>query len=77
MLVPDHPRIDIDPKICAGKPRIAGTRMPVREILGQLSVGATEDQLLEDYPYLVLDDIRAALEYAAETLPHQDAQAAE
>lgn len=77
MRVPGHPRIDIDPEVCFGKPRIAGTRMPVLEILGQLSVGSTEDQLLEDYPYLSRDDVRAALAFAADAVSHPTAHAAE
>ena len=54
-----------------GKPVIRGTRIPVELILRKLSEGATEKELLEAYPRLTSDDIRAAIGYAADTLAHE------
>jgi len=64
-------RIEINASIMLGKPVIRGTRVPVEIILRKLSEGATEADLLDAYPRLVPDDIRAALAYAADTLAHE------
>ena len=58
-------RIVIDPKIMTGKPVIKGTRIPVELILKLLAQGLKEKEILEDYPSLTKEDIRAALIYAA------------
>ena len=59
-------RISVDPKICFGRPCIRGTRIWVSLILDNLSEGVAEKELLEVYPQLTVDDIHAALAYAAE-----------
>jgi uncharacterized protein (DUF433 family) len=59
-------RISIDPNICFGKPRIRGTRIWVALIIANLAAGASEQEILESYPSLASDDIKAALAYAAE-----------
>jgi uncharacterized protein (DUF433 family) len=59
-------RISIDPEICFGKPRIRGTRIWVSLIIENLAAGASEEEILDAYPSLGADDIRAALAYAAE-----------
>jgi uncharacterized protein (DUF433 family) len=59
-------RITTDPNICFGKPCIRGTRIWVSLIVENLADGVTERELLEAYPQLTPDDIRAALAYAAE-----------
>ncbi|MBI4194538.1 MAG: DUF433 domain-containing protein [Betaproteobacteria bacterium] len=59
-------RITTDPNICFGKPCIRGTRIRVSLIVENLADGVTEKELLEAYPQLTSDDIRAALAYAAE-----------
>jgi uncharacterized protein (DUF433 family) len=64
-------RIEINPSVMLGKPVIRGTRVPVEIILRKLSEGATEADLLNAYPRLAPDDIRAALAYAADTLAHE------
>jgi len=61
-------RIEVNPKVMLGKPVIKGTRIPVELILRKLSEGATEEELLDAYPRLTREDIRAALAYAAEAL---------
>ena len=58
-------RITVDPTRMSGLPTIRGTRVTVGMVLGQLAAGRTVDELLADYPYLVRDDVLAALEYAA------------
>ena len=58
-------RISIDPAIRSGKPCIKGTRITVYDILEYLAGGMSEDQILEDFPALTREDIRAALEFAA------------
>lgn len=59
-------RISIDPAVCFGKPCIRGTRIWVALIVDNLAAGMSEDEILEAYPHLERDDIRAALSYAAE-----------
>lgn len=59
-------RVSVDPKTCAGKPCIRGTRLPITIILDGLAEGLTPEQLREHYPQLTVDDVRACLAYAAE-----------
>jgi uncharacterized protein (DUF433 family) len=59
-------RISIDPKICFGNPCIRGHRIWVSLILDLLASGMTTEQILEDYPQLTTEDIRACLAYASE-----------
>ena len=61
-------RIEINPKILLGKPVIRGTRIPVELVLRKLADGATEAEILEAYPALKADDVKAALAYAAESI---------
>lgn len=65
-------RIEINPDVMMGKPVIRGTRIPVELILRKLSEGATETDLLDAYPRLTLEDIQAALRYAADSLAHEE-----
>jgi uncharacterized protein (DUF433 family) len=53
-------RIAIDPAIMMGQPVIRGTRITVELILHKLAEGATEADLLEDYPHLTTEDLPAA-----------------
>lgn len=59
-------RISIDPNVCFGKPCVRGTRIWVSLIVENLAEGVSESELLLAYPQLTLEDIRAALAYAAE-----------
>ncbi|CAN5667824.1 DUF433 domain-containing protein [soil metagenome] len=61
-------RITIDPKILVGKPVVTGTRIPVYLILNLIANGYDFDQIIESYPNLTHEDVRAALLYAAEVL---------
>ena len=57
-------RITADPAIFGGKPIIRGMRISVELILGLLAQGESWDDLLDDYPDLEIDDLRACLAYA-------------
>ncbi len=59
-------RISIDPAVCGGKPCIRGHRIWVSLIVDLLASGMTTDEILEEYPQLVAEDIRACLAYASE-----------
>lgn len=59
-------RISIDPNVCFGKPCIKGTRIWVSLILDQLAAGASEREILKNYPPLAHEDILAAIAYGAE-----------
>ena len=66
MMNPLLERISVDPNICFGKPCIRGTRIWVSLILDFLASGTTMEELLEEYPQLTVEDIRAAIAYGAE-----------
>jgi uncharacterized protein (DUF433 family) len=59
-------RIAIDPNVCFGKPCIRGTRIWVSLIMDNLAEGVSEAELLQAYPQLQPEDIRAAMAFAAE-----------
>lgn len=63
-------RIVVDPEVVHGRPRVRGTRMRVTDVLSLLAAGADEAEILEEYPYLTADDIKACLEYAAAQADH-------
>lgn len=58
--------ITIEPGKRGGKPCIRGMRITVYDVLSYLAAGMTHQEILEDFPYLTEDDIRACLGYAAE-----------
>ena len=57
-------RITIDTEICHGKPTIRGSRIMVKTILELLAAGMTNQEILDDYPKLELEDISACLTFA-------------
>ncbi len=65
-------RIEINSVVMMGKPVIRGTRITVELILRKLAEGATEAELLEDYPRLKPQDIRAAIAYGAASVAHEE-----
>ena len=65
-------RIVVDSDVMTGKPIIKGTRIPVDAIIGRLAEGMTVEEILEDYPNLHLQDIKAALEYGAKVVSGED-----
>jgi len=63
-----HPQIISNPNIMMGKPVIKGTRITVEHILEQLADGRTIGEILTAHPHITVEDIRAALIYAAESV---------
>ena len=59
-------RITIEPDKRSGQPCIRGLRMTVQDVLEYLASGMSTEEILEDFPDLVADDIRACLAFAAE-----------
>ena len=57
-------RVRVDPRICSGRPYIRGTRIHIAIILDALSHGLTPEEVLEHYPVLESEDLRAAVAYA-------------
>jgi len=62
-----YPGVIADATILGGKPVIKGTRVPVTLVLGQLAGGMTMEEVMYEY-YLTLENIHAALGYAAQQL---------
>ena len=58
-------RITADPNICHGKVCIKGTRVLISVILDNLAEGMSEDEILNEYPTLIKEDIYIAPQYAA------------
>jgi uncharacterized protein (DUF433 family) len=65
-------RIVIDPALHHGEPCIAGTRVPVSVIVGSIADGDTPAQIIDAYPQLSAEDIKAALKFAAEAVNNAD-----
>jgi uncharacterized protein (DUF433 family) len=64
---PDYTKIiTVEPGKRSGQPCIRGMRMTVTDVLEYLASGMSEDAILDDFPYLTRDDIRACLAFAAE-----------
>jgi uncharacterized protein (DUF433 family) len=61
-------RISTNPKVMVGKPVIRGTRIPVDLIVRMCAQGLSEQEILAEYPNLTLEDIHAALAYAADVV---------
>lgn len=60
-----HEQIATDPNVCHGKPCIRGTRILVSVVLDNLAEGMSREDVVREYPPLTLDDVAAALAYAA------------
>jgi uncharacterized protein (DUF433 family) len=65
-------RITANPNVLCGKPVIRGMRMSVQQIVAAVAAGVPEQDLLEDFPFLEPDDIRAALLYAAKRVADEE-----
>jgi len=63
-------RITVDTAVCAGRPCIRGMRIRVIDILDLLAAGLNQDQILEELPDLVKEDIEAALRYVSSKFDH-------
>ncbi len=55
--------IETDPDICGGRPRIKGSRLTVEFLLGLKAAGWSEAQILENYPHITDDDLRAVFAF--------------
>ncbi len=66
--MPDLSRIVLDPKILDGKPVVRGTRLSIEFVVGLLAEGWSEADILENYPNLGVEDVRACLAYALDAL---------
>ncbi|MDD3699611.1 MAG: DUF433 domain-containing protein [Atribacterota bacterium] len=65
-------RITVEPDKMDGIPCIRGLRIPVATIVGMVAEGMSEEEILEAYPDLELEDIREALRYAAEAVRERE-----
>ena len=63
--------ITVDSKILGGKPTIRGHRLAVEHVLGMLAAGDRPETILESYPWLEPEDIRACLVYAQRIVAHE------
>jgi uncharacterized protein (DUF433 family) len=63
-----HERISANPEVMGGKPCIKGTRIPVDLILRYLGDGQSTEEILEAFPGLVVEDVRAAAAFAADVM---------
>ncbi|MCK4799283.1 MAG: DUF433 domain-containing protein [Spirochaetes bacterium] len=59
-------RTIIDPNICHGKPVVKNTRVLISNILADLAAGLTYDEIIENYPNITKEDIKAALQFSSE-----------
>jgi len=64
-------RIATDPAICSGRPHVRGTRMTVELLLDLLASGWTEEALLQEYPQLAAEDLRAVFAFAHDAIRHE------
>jgi uncharacterized protein (DUF433 family) len=69
-------RITVETGKCGNRPCIRGMRIRVSDVLGMLAEGMLPDEILEDYPYLEKEDIKAVLIYAARQFDHPILRAA-
>lgn len=69
-------RITVETGKCGNRPCIRGMRIRVSDVLAMLAEGMLPDEILDDYPYLEKDDIRAVLLYAARQSDHPILRAA-
>ncbi len=63
-------RITINPNQCGGRPCVRGMRIRVKDVLDMLADGASQEEILADFPDLEADDVRASIAYAARYLDH-------
>ncbi len=63
-------RITVNPVQCGGHPCVRGMRIRVKDVLDMLAGGATQEEILKDFPDLEVDDIRACIAYAARYVDH-------
>jgi uncharacterized protein (DUF433 family) len=64
-------RIAINPKVMVGKPVIKGTRITVEHIMRELATGISAADVVDLYPHLTIEDVKAACAYAAARLAEE------
>ena len=65
-------RIVVDPEVLHGKPRIKGTRIPISIILEWLEEGSSFEDIMEAYPQLTIEDVKAVLHYFQQLLENRE-----
>lgn len=65
-------RITVEPDKMGGVPCIRGLRIPVATVVGMVAEGMSVEEILADYPDLEADDVRQALQYAAEAVRERE-----
>jgi len=56
-------RVTVIPEVCGGQPCIRGTRIPIAVVLDALAEGLSPEEIVDHYPSLTVEDIRAAVAY--------------
>lgn len=69
-------RIAVDPRVLTGKPIVRGTRISVEMVIDLLAAGWSHQQILDTYPTLQADDVRACLAYVSEDPPQRESVSA-
>ena len=69
-------KIEINPNICHGNPVVKNTRVLVSNVLADLAAGSTYKEIIQSYPNITEDDIRAVLDFSSEltqfeTIPYE------
>jgi len=68
--------VEIDPRVCGGKPVIRGTRIPLTVVVDQLAATGSVSGLLEKYPELSADQVAGALRYCHSVIEHTELEPA-
>ena len=67
-------RIKSNPQTFSGKPTVRDTRVAVEHVLGMLADGATTAEILESYPFLDEEDVRACIAHAWQIVSHEQVE---
>lgn len=67
-----HQLIERNPEVMLGKPVIKGTRITVEIIVRKIGGGYSFDKLLKAYPHLTMEQVQAALQYAADLIANEE-----
>ena len=67
-----YTRITVEPDKMGGMPCIRGLRIPLATVVGMIADGMSEEDILKDYPDLETEDIRQALQYAAQAVTERE-----
>lgn len=65
-------RISINPKILGGKPVLKGTRIPINVILQMIRDGKSFQEIIEGYPRITIEDIKAVIDYSLYLVNNED-----